>query len=111
MNRNTENTGLPQSKFYMKVYTIGNEVMLAACDEPLLGRVLKGDEIEFEVSPKFYADILGDEEMLKKHLEMATIGNLVGEKCVGVAIKMGLVDENNVLIIDGVPHAQFAIMF
>ncbi len=110
MSQNTEGTDSLQNKFYIKVYTIGNEVMIAACDALLLGKILREGEIEFEVSEKFYADIVGDEEMLKKHLEMATIGNLVGDGCVKIAINMGLVDEDNILMIDGVPHAQFAIM-
>ena len=48
--------------------------------------------------------------MLEEHLQRATIANLVGERCVRCGVKMGLIMEENILIIDGVPHAQFALM-
>ena len=48
--------------------------------------------------------------MLKRHLELATVGNLVGKIAVKCAIEAGLVDEENVIMLDGIPHAQFAII-
>jgi len=94
----------------MKIYHAGNDVLLAACDAWLAGKTLHFGDVEFVVSKEFYADVLGDEEMLKKHLELATVGNLVGEIAVKCAIEMGLVDEENIIMIEGIPHAQFAII-
>jgi len=94
----------------MKIYRQGAEVLVAACDASILGKTLREGEIEFHVSREFYEGVRGDEEMLKKHLSIATIANLVGEKSVRCGIEMGMIDEENVLNIEGIPHAQFALL-
>ena len=110
MSRKTEDTGSHTNSICMKVYRIGNDVLLAACDAELIGKTLRSGEIEFKVSEKFYKEVIGDEELLKKNLSLATIGNLVGERCVRCAIEMGLVNPENVIKIDCIPHAQFVII-
>jgi len=71
---------------------------------------LKEGEIEFKVSKEFYGDIVGDEELLKKHLLQATIANLVGHKAVKCGIEIGIIDKENVIKIAGIPHAQFVLL-
>lgn len=110
MSQNEEDTNSQAIDICIKVYTIGKEIMIAACDLDILGKTLKGDDFDFHVSKEFYDDIRGNEELLKKHLEKATIANLVGKKCVECGIEMGLIMKENVLYIEGVPHAQFALM-
>lgn len=110
MSQNTENTNSLENKIYMKIYTIGKDILLAACDAWLAGKILHFGNVDFVISKDFYADVLGDEEMLKRHMKLATIGNLVGEISVKCAIEMGLVDKENVIIIEGIPHAQFVII-
>ena len=110
MNQNEENINSQVIDICIKVYTIGKEIMVAACDLAILEKTLKGDDFDFHISKEFYDDIRGDEDLLKKHLEKATIANLVGKKCVKCGIEMGLIMEENVLYIEGIPHAQFALM-
>ncbi|OYT28985.1 hypothetical protein B6U98_03495 [Thermoplasmatales archaeon ex4572_165] len=47
---------------------------------------------------------------LKKYLKDATIANLVGETCIKIAINMDLIDQSNVIYIQGIPHAQMVRM-
>jgi len=110
LNQNTENSDSLANKIYIKVYTVQNEVLVAACDAELIGKTLKEGEIEFHVSKEFYADVLGDEELLKKHLVNATIANLVGHRAVKCGIEVGIIDKENVIKIAGIPHAQFALL-
>lgn len=110
MNQNTENSDSLANKIYIKVYTVQNEVLVAACDAELIGKTLKEGEIEFHVSKEFYADVLGDEELLKKHLVNATIANLVGHRAIKCGIEVGIIDKENVIKIAGIPHAQFALL-
>ena len=110
MNRDMEDTNSQANDICMKIYKTGGETLVAACDAELLGKTLVEGEIEFHVSEEFYNGIRGGEEMLKKHLSIATIANLVGERSVGCGIKMGLIDKENILNIDGIPHAQFALL-
>ncbi|WP_457752036.1 DUF424 domain-containing protein [Thermococcus sp.] len=96
---------------YIKVYRVQGEVLLAACDEELLGRTFREGEIKLEVKERFYKGELVEEGQLGELLEEATIANLTGERCVSKAIELGYVDPERVLKVQGVPHAQMARMF
>jgi hypothetical protein len=93
-----------------KRYRMGEEFLVAVCDKELLGKTLKEGEFSFYVSPEFYGGEEITEEELKNLLTDATIANLIGEKCVSLAIDMGIIDEDMVLFIQGVPHAQMVRM-
>jgi len=93
---------------YVKVYRIQGEVLLAACDEELLGRTFREGELKLEVREKFYGGEKVDEEALDGLLREATIANLVGKRCVERAVELGYVDERRILRIGDVPHAQIA---
>jgi len=96
---------------YVKIYRVQGEVLLAACDEELLGKTFHEGELKLEVKERFYKGELMEEDALESLLEEATIANLTGERCVSKAIELGYVDENRVLHIEGVPHAQMAKIF
>ncbi|WP_297512132.1 DUF424 domain-containing protein [Thermococcus sp.] len=93
---------------YVKVYRVQGEVLLAACDEELIGKTFREGELKLEVKERFYKGELVEEERLGELLEEATIANLTGERCVAKAIELGYVDPERVLRIEGVPHAQMA---
>jgi len=96
---------------YVKIYRVQGEVLLAACDEELLGKTFREGELKLEVKERFYRGELVEESELGRLLDGATIANLTGERCVGRAIELGLVEEDRVLRVDGVPHAQMARLF
>lgn len=96
--------------FHIKQYDQGAERLVAACDEDVLGRVLKEGRLRLEVKPDFYDGFVGDEEALEAHLRNCTVANLVGKNVVSLAIKLGYVAEENVITIQGVPHAQWALL-
>jgi len=73
----------------------------------LLGKTLKEGKIKIIVNENFYKGDLIDEIGIKKLLNLSTIGNLIGENIITIAEKEGFISRENVLIIDGVPHAQF----
>ena len=93
---------------YVKIYRVQGEVLLAACDEELLGKTFREGELKLEVKERFYRGELREVDELEGLLAQATIANLVGKRCVGRAIELGYVDEDRVLYIEGVPHAQMA---
>lgn len=94
----------------IKTHLSGKEIMVAACDEELLGTILDDGRIKFKISKDFYDGIKGDGSLLKKILAKATIANLVGKEAVGCAIDGGFISKENVIEIDGVPHAQLAVI-
>ncbi len=88
----------------VKVYTRGAEVLVAACDERLLGQTLRSGELRLHVS-SFYDGVRMTEPRFLEQLRLATIGNFVGRETVEAARRGGFVGED-VLWIGGEPHAQ-----
>ena len=90
----------------IKIYNHGNEVILAACDEGLLGKTFEEGEFQLEVHEAFYDDLRVDEKDLISQLNNFTIANLVGENTIKVALDVGLVNEDSIIRIQGIPHVQ-----
>jgi len=95
---------------YAKVHSIQGKSVLAACDKELVGRELKKGEVKIFINPDFYKEKIVSEEKLLELLEEANNVNLFGEKCIGIAIKKGLISKDNVILIDKVPHAQIFLI-
>jgi hypothetical protein len=95
--------------FRIKRYNQGKERLLAACDDDVLGRKLHEGKLHLNVTPEFYDGFEADEQELEVQLRSCTIANLVGQRCVDVAIRLGYVERDNVIRIEGVPHAQWAL--
>jgi len=86
------------------------EVVVAICDEDLLGRSLKTlTGVSVEVSRAFYGGVLIREEELQNYLKQGTIINLLGEYIVDYALNHGMIVEKAVMKIDGVPHVQIYV--
>ncbi len=96
--------------FYVKIYRVRGEVLLAACDKEILGKKLSDGQYHLDVCKEFYGGKLMDVNEFTKLLSNVTIANLTGNKVVETAIKLGFVDKNNVLSISGILHAQFIVM-
>jgi hypothetical protein len=97
------------SSIYLKSYSVNKEVLVAACDSELIGRTFCEGELHLHVNEDFFKGQPADENEVKKALEEATIANLVGKRSVTCGIDSGVVDENCVIMIGGVPHAQMVV--
>lgn len=93
--------------FWTKIYRVKDHVVIAICDEELLDKKLNFDGIKVHVSKRFYGGEVVNEEKVLKLLEKSTIGNIIGEKIVDLAIKKNYIGKKNVILIGGIPHAQF----
>lgn len=94
----------------LKIYHHGDDVMIGACDEQLIGKTFKEGKFQLCVDRKFYDGDRVDALTLRRFLQTATIANLVGKETVKVAMELGLVDPSCILKIKGVPHAQIVCM-
>jgi hypothetical protein len=90
----------------LKRHCSGSEILIAACDEELLGKCIGDGDVRLEVDRRFYEGERVDVRLFLETLALATIANLVGPDTVGAAIEAGFVDPACVLRINGVPHAQ-----
>ncbi len=95
-------------EFYMKIYKVEREVLVAVCDSNIRGKIFEEGEVRLEVSEEFYGDELYSREEVAEALRQATIANLSGKESVALGIEVGIIDRENVLRVKGVPHAQFA---
>jgi hypothetical protein len=94
----------------VKVYQQGDDIVIGACDEHLLGKKFRNGKLQIDVAKHFSDGERIDKKTLKKFLLDATIANLVGKETVKCAIELGLVDSDCILKIRGVPHAQIVHM-
>ncbi|WP_256451711.1 DUF424 domain-containing protein [Methanonatronarchaeum sp. AMET6-2] len=94
----------------MKTHVKRSETVVAVCDEDLMGKELSEEGRKITIREGFYGTETHSEEEIKNALENATIGNLIGEKSVGLGIEAGYIDEDKVEDVCGVPHAQVIVI-
>lgn len=85
-------------------------LLVSVCDADVLGQEFSNGDVSLTVEPEFYEGERADEETVVTSLTRCTTANLVGTHAVGVAIEHGLIDEENVLELDGTRHAQLLWM-
>ncbi len=95
---------------YVKIYTHGNERILAACDEDILGMTFEGGGAKLRVSETFYKGETVTPEAFVERMKSVTIMNLVGEEVVSLAIAERKVPPDCVMVIGGVKHAQVVLL-
>lgn len=83
-----------------------NSIVLGCCDEELLGKTLNDDKYNLTINVNFYKGKKVGKKELEKMMDEANSINLFGEKCIKVAIEKGLISEESIIRIDGVPHVQ-----
>ena len=93
-------------KVYVKTINRGKDIVVAVCDEEILGKTLDGGRVPFKVSEGFYKGTLGDIDEALLAIKQGTICNLVGKQIVKAAIDCKIVHERAIIYIGDVPHAQ-----
>ncbi len=98
-------------KVFMKIHRERSEVLVALCDRETLGRTFREGELRMRVNERFYRGTLMDVDDCDPYLREATMANFVGKESVGKGIRLGLIKEENIIRIQGVPHAQMVRVF
>jgi Uncharacterized conserved protein len=93
-----------------RIHVHEKERILAACDEEILGMTFRGNGAKITVSERFYGGERITEEIFIERTRSVTIMNLVGNEVVEIAVRAGLISEDNVMIIGDVKHAQAVVM-
>jgi hypothetical protein len=92
----------------MKLLHTQGEILLAAADAALINRDIREGKLHLRIVPEFYGETVVSDETFLSSMGMCTIANLVGKHVIGLAVENEYVDSENIIYIDGVPHAQFA---
>ncbi len=85
-------------------------LMVAVADENLIGKTLKHGGISFFINPRFYQGVQAGKEKVIQILKKAVNINLVGKEAVQAGKDAGMVDDENIIMIGKVPHAQAVAM-
>jgi hypothetical protein len=96
--------------FYLKVHEVSGEVLVAVCDQEIMGKKFSQGRLQLEVNEKFYKGGLAGEEEVFSALDKASIANIVGNNIVERMLEKSLVHRDNVIDIGGVKHAQIVCM-
>ncbi|MBD3361435.1 DUF424 family protein [Candidatus Woesearchaeota archaeon] len=94
----------------VKVHKKDGRTIVAVCDDELLGKKFEQDGKQLDLASDFYnGDKYTDKQLVGDMIRNADVINLVGTISVSLGIEEGLIDKENVINIDGIPHAQAAI--
>ena len=91
---------------YLKIHRNGEYEIVALCDEDLIGKIFEEGKLIINVTESFYKGEKINEEEAVEALKNAGYIYVVGKESVQLCIKLGLVEDKNILRIKGVPHAQ-----
>ena len=91
---------------YFKKHITKDKIIIAICDEELLGKKFSEGDYTLNISKRFYDGEKKSEEELKDILKNFENINLVGKKIIKFATDMGILNKGSILKIDGIPHAQ-----
>ena len=93
---------------WIKEYLTQGDILLAACDEDIMGETFCEGDLQLMVSESFYGGDKVSKEDFIVQLKNATIVNLVGKDVISIALSLELISEDGIIEIAGVPHAQIA---
>lgn len=93
-----------------KINSAQGRVVLAVCDSELLGKKFEEGNRQLDLTVDFYKGEEKTEEEIAELFKKINYINLVGEKSVALGIKEGIVQEEHVIKIAGIPHAETLII-
>lgn len=94
-----------KSGILIKIHQSAGKSILAVADKELIGKKFEEGETCLDVTERFYKGEEKTEEEIIKAMKESTNINIVGKKAVALAIKAGIITEDSVIKIKGVPHA------
>ena len=80
--------------------------VLAICDKAILGKTFEEGNLSVTAKEHYYNGKEITEKEFDELIKEADSLNLLGNKCVDLAIKKDIVDEKSVIVIGGIKHAQ-----
>lgn len=97
----------PRYKMIVKIHkTPDGRKIVAICDNSLIGKRFEEKNLQLDLSSSFYKGEEISEEGISELIRGSCVINIVGEKSVGLMIKLGIVDKKNIIKIKNIPHAQ-----
>ncbi len=84
--------------------------ILALCDQELLGKKFEEGNKQLDLTTDFYQGEEATEQEIKELIKDVYIINLVGEQSLKLMEKLKLAEEEHVIRIQNIPHAQILLV-
>lgn len=91
---------------YLNKIAYQGYVIVTVCDENLYGKVIDTPNGKMRIQEPFYGGNLIDLHAALKIIEESEIVNLLGENIVSAALKKGLIREEAITYLSGIPYAM-----
>ena len=95
-------------RYYIKIHKKREDAITAICDEEIIGKRFDEGDIQLEVSERFYKERKINDNEAVSAMEEATILNITGKSIVKLAIENKIIKKENIIYIEGIPHAEAA---
>ena len=94
----------------VKVHEKEGRVLVAVTDSNLIGKKFREGNIQLDLTSDFYKGEEKTEEETGDLIRNADHVNLVGKKAIELAVKEGIIEEENIITIQEISHAQGTIL-
>jgi len=90
---------------YLKINRTGYNEIVAICDQNLIGKTFSEKNFKLDVTERFYKGELMKDKKIIKILKGAENINIVGRESINLCIKAGIIERENIIKIQKIPHA------
>ncbi len=80
--------------------------IVAICDNDLIGKKFEEGNLQLDLSSSFYQGEEMSEKGVMELIKGSCMVNIVGEKSIKLAVKLGIVGKKGIIKIKNTPHAQ-----
>lgn len=95
-------------RFFVRTANYQNNAMLNICDEDILEKTLRKDELEIKISKSYYGQRLVDKAEAENLMKGSSIINIAGKESVEMSIDLKIGSRAAIKTIEDVP---FLIIF
>tara|TARA_Y100000310_G_scaffold4494_1_gene5409 strand:+ start:215 stop:514 length:300 start_codon:yes stop_codon:yes gene_type:complete len=86
-----------------------NGLLLVITDKDILGKRFTEGKIQLDLTSNFYKGEEKEKEEVKEELEKARDIHLTGKEAVALGVELDLINNENILWVQGIPHAESVI--
>lgn len=90
---------------YLKKNTNEESEIIALCDSELIGKKFSENGLSLDIIERFYKGEMLEEDEIVKILKNAKNINIVGKEAITLALKSGIIEEENIIKVKNIPHA------
>lgn len=94
----------------VKVHKKNNRAIIAVCDKNLIGKLVEEKNRQLDLRGEFYKGEELSVEEIGDLMRNADGVNLVGPESIKLGLQEGVITEDNVIMVDGIPHAQAVLV-